>query len=126
MMFGGVNNAAILLLMVTTIAVDRCSAVAPTPSAITFIGIGYNILEGNPEGGELGSGGVDPGLLVSRRIFELSYDESKVSSDSVYRVPDEVSFVSRDSAFTSSSRTTFHGTQSYASKLSAQVDVSGK
>eukprot|EP00057_Strongylocentrotus_purpuratus_P029092 XP_011683566.1 PREDICTED: uncharacterized protein LOC584567 isoform X2 [Strongylocentrotus purpuratus] len=126
MMFGGVKNAAILLLMVTTIAVDRCSAVVqPTPSGLTFIGIGYNILEGNPEGGELGSGGVDPGLLVSRRIFELSYDESKVSSDGMYRVPDEVYFVSRDSAFTSSSRTTFHGTESYASKLSAQVDVAG-
>ncbi|XP_011683559.2 uncharacterized protein LOC105447351 isoform X2 [Strongylocentrotus purpuratus] len=125
MKFDGVKNAPILLLMVTTIAVDRCSAQLPTPSAINFIGIGYNILEGNPEGGELGSGGVDPGLLVSRRILELSYDNAKLSSDSQYRVPDEVYFVPRSSAYTSSSRTTFHGTQSYASKLSAQVDVSG-
>nr|XP_054774222.1 uncharacterized protein LOC129282359 [Lytechinus pictus] len=112
---------AILLLVVMMVAVD---AQLSTPSGINFIGIGYDIIDGNPEG-SFGIGGVDPGLLVSRRIFKLSYDLSKTSNDNLYSVPDEVAFIHRSSAVTSSTHTTFYGESSYASKLSAQVDVSG-
>ena len=124
-MFGGGKNVIILLMVV--IAHRRSTVTAlPTPSGINYVGIGYNILEGNPEGGDLSTGGVDPGLLVSRRIFDLSYEDGKMSNDNVYQVPDEVIFLHRSSAYTSSSRTTFYGTSSYASKLSAQVAVSGE
>ena len=80
----------VIAILVTLHDVHRCSAQEPTPSGVTFIGIGYNILDGNPEGGDSGSGGVDPGLLVSRRVFELTYDDEKLSSDLQYRVPDQV------------------------------------
>ncbi|XP_041452750.1 uncharacterized protein LOC121405848 [Lytechinus variegatus] len=112
---------AILLVMVTMVAVD---AQLPTPSGINFIGIGYDIIDGNPEG-SYGIGGVDPGLLVTRRIFKMTHDLSKTSSDNMYSVPDEVKFIHRSSAVTSSTHTTFYGESSYASKLSAQVDVAG-
>ena len=98
----------------------------PIQHGVNFIGIGYNILEGNPEGGDLSTGGVDPGLLLSRRIFKFTFDEGKTTSDQKNRVPDEVNFVRRQSAFTTSSLSTFYGTESYASKLSAQVEVSGE
>lgn len=46
-----------------------------TPAGIrNFVGIGYNIIDGNPEGGDL-LGGVDPGLLTNRPILKLTYDK---------------------------------------------------
>ena len=125
-MFGRATNIAILLLALVMHDVHQCCGQLQTPSGVNFLGIGYDIIDGNPEGGDLSTGGVDPGLLVTRRIFELSYDENKKSSDNRYRVPDEVNFMHRSSAYRSSWRTTFYGKSSYASKLSAQVDVSGE
>ncbi|XP_071492859.1 uncharacterized protein [Diadema antillarum] len=97
----------------------------PRPSALNFIGVGYNILDGNPEGAELSSGGVDPGINIGRRVLGLTWDDDLTSTDGEYSVPDQCVFVPRSSAFTTSTRSTFYGTASYASKLSAQVDVSG-
>ncbi|XP_055958770.1 uncharacterized protein LOC126830598, partial [Patella vulgata] len=39
---------------------------------IDFVGIGYNLLKANPEGGVGGAGGVDPGLNGVRKILQLS------------------------------------------------------
>ncbi|XP_054755939.2 uncharacterized protein LOC129261943 [Lytechinus pictus] len=97
----------------------------PVQHGVQFVGIGYNILEGNPEGGDLTTGGVDPGLLVSRRIFQFTFDQGHKTADQLNRIPDEVAFVRRSSAFQKSSLTTFYGTESYASKLAAQVEVGG-
>ena len=63
----------------------------PTPTGIrNFIGVGYNIIDGNPEGGDIYLGGVDPGLLVTRPILKLTYEENQLTSDREYIVPDQV------------------------------------
>eukprot|EP00057_Strongylocentrotus_purpuratus_P009486 XP_011663960.1 PREDICTED: uncharacterized protein LOC580197 [Strongylocentrotus purpuratus] len=125
-MFGGKRSAPVVLLVMLLLQdAHRCFAQLPLPSGVAFLGIGYNIIEGNPEGGDMATGGVDPGLLVSRSIFVMTYEEGKITSDEKYMIPDEVKYVLRDSSYTSSSATTFHSTSSYAEKLSSQVDVGG-
>ncbi|XP_030828941.1 uncharacterized protein LOC763692 [Strongylocentrotus purpuratus] len=125
-MFGGKKSTPVILLVILLLQdAHKCSAQRPIPSGVTFLGIGYNIIEGNPEGGDMATGGVDPGLLVSRSVFVMTYDEGKITNDGKYQIPDEVNYVLRDAAYTSSSATTFHGTSSYAEKLSSQVDVGG-
>lgn len=37
-----------------------------------FIGLGYNILLGNPDGGDLSLTGVDPGLKSTRHVLKLT------------------------------------------------------
>ena len=59
------------------------------PSGVSFVGIGYNIGEGNPEGGDKKHGGIDHGLLVSRKIFSLTYKTNEMTGDSRYKVPDQ-------------------------------------
>ena len=65
------------------------------PSGVSFVGIGYNIVEGNPGGDDKKHGGIDHGLLVSRKIFSLTYKTNKLTSDSRYKVPDQIAFSSR-------------------------------
>eukprot|EP00057_Strongylocentrotus_purpuratus_P031459 XP_784671.3 PREDICTED: uncharacterized protein LOC579463 [Strongylocentrotus purpuratus] len=100
------------------------NAQLPIPNSANYIGVGYNFIMGNPEGDSLNSGGVDPGLLASRNIFELTYDLGKKSKDNKYRVPDETEFLQRSSAFTTKEKSTFHGTKSYAKTLSSKVQES--
>ncbi|XP_030843790.1 uncharacterized protein LOC756464 isoform X3 [Strongylocentrotus purpuratus] len=128
-MFGGKH---VFLLIISTLViiqdVNRCWVTAdelPIQHGVLFVGVGYNMIDGNPEGGDLQTGGVDPGILISRRIFKFTYDQGQTTSDLTSRIPDEISFVRRDSAFSESSLSTFHGTKSYASKLAAQVEVTG-
>ena len=67
----------------------------PTPAGIrNFLGVGYNIIDGNPEGGDIYLGGVDPGLLVTRPILKLTYEENQLTSDLQYIVPDQVFILS--------------------------------
>lgn len=129
-MFGG---KPVFLLIISTLViiqdVKRCWVTAdelPIQHGVLFVGVGYNMIDGNPEGGDLKTGGVDPGILISRRILQFTYDQGQTTSDLTSRIPDEISFVPRDSAFSESSLSTFHGTKSYASKLAAQVEVTGE
>lgn len=44
---------------------------AKPPNAIYSVGVGYNILYGNPVGTDWRHGGEDPGLLVTKQILSL-------------------------------------------------------
>ena len=57
------------------------------PSGVSFVGIGYNIVEGNPEGDGKKHGCIDRGLLVSRKIFSLTFKTNELTGDSRYTVP---------------------------------------
>ena len=62
------------------------------PKGLYFVGVGYNLLKGNPEGGASSIGGIDPGLLSTRKIFQLTWTTNNLSSDKMYNVPDQDSF----------------------------------
>lgn len=95
-----------------------------TAKGLKFIGVGYNILKGNPDGGQLSLGGVDPGLLSTRKIFKLTWDTNKTSVDGLYRVPDEVVFVHRSSCVNTTTNEVFSGAKSYQDKLKVDVKAS--
>ena len=98
----------------------------PAPVGVTnFIGIGYNIIDGNPEGGDLFAGGVDPGFLVSRPILKLTYSDGRLTSDLEYQLPDQVVFTPRSSCVMTSSQQTVFGMESYVNKFSLDVGASG-
>ncbi len=96
----------------------------PAPGGVTFLGIGYNILIGNPEGGDVNTGGVDPGLLTTRKIFKLTYDENNLSNDLRYLVPDEVVFAPRESCVNTKTQEVFFGTKSYQEKVGVDISES--
>ena len=98
----------------------------PAPGGVTFLGVGYNILIGNPEGGDVNTGGVDPGLLTTRKIFKLTYDENNLSNDLKYLVPDEVVFAPRESCVNTKTQEVFFGTKSYQDKIGVDVSESSK
>jgi len=99
-------------------------AAEPAPKGLHFIGVGYNLLRGNPEGGNLRIGGIDPGLLTTRKIFKLSYDTKKLSVDRKYEVPDQVRFAPRASCVEAESKDVVSGAESYQRELSVDVAAS--
>jgi hypothetical protein len=48
-----------------------CGVVGVVAIGENYLGVGYNLLTGNPDGGDGTKGGVDPGLLVTRHIIHL-------------------------------------------------------
>ena len=72
------------------------------------------------------NGGVDPGLLITRKIFQLTWNTNKKSVDKRFSVPDQVTFAPRSSCVTINKKEVFSGAKSYQEKLNADVKVSGK
>ena len=95
------------------------------PKGLYFVGVGYNLLKGNPEGGDLSLGGVDPGLLLTRKIFQLTWKTKKLSTDKKYNVPDQVSFAPRDSCVMENKTSAVFGCKSYQEELKVEVGAEG-
>ncbi|XP_033103733.1 uncharacterized protein LOC117106479 [Anneissia japonica] len=93
----------------------------PTLPAVDYIGIGYNVLDGNPDGDGSTTGCVDPGLLTLKRVFAYTYDEGKVSSDLKYIVPDQIVYTPRSSCARTLEQNMFWGTKSYQQKLKSDT-----
>lgn len=96
------------------------------PKGVHFVGVGYNLLEGNPEGGDLSNGGVDSGLLSTRKVFKLTWNNNKVSVDKKYVVPDQVSFAPRESCVTTNKKEVFSVFKRYQEKLNLDVEATGE
>ena len=115
-----------IFLVMLAAAVLTQAQYQDSPKGLHFVGVGYNLLEGNPEGGDLSNGGVDPGLLFTRKVFKLTWKTNKVSVDKKYVVPDQVSFAPRESCVTTNKKEVFSGSKSYQEKLNVDVQASGK
>ena len=83
------------------------------------------ILKGNPEGGASSIGGIDPGLLSTRKIFQLTWKTNKLSSDKLYNVPDQVSFAPFHSCVEENSTNAVFGAKSYQEELKVEVGAEG-
>lgn len=114
------------LITLTVAVVTHATKDVATASGLRFIGVGYNILRGNPDGGELSLGGVDPGLLSTSKILKQTWDTNKTSIDGRYRVPDQVLFVHRSSCVKFTTKEVFSGAKSYRDKLKVDVSASGE
>ncbi|XP_062596049.1 uncharacterized protein LOC134257446 [Saccostrea cucullata] len=49
-----------------------------------YLGVGYNMVKGNPDGGEWAKLGQDPGLLLTRNILETEIDGSSYIKKTAY------------------------------------------
>lgn len=96
------------------------------PKGLYYVGVGYNLLKGNPEGGASSIGGIDPGLLSTRKIFQLTWKTNKLSSDKMYNVPDQVSFAPFHSWVEENSTNAVFGAKSYQEELKVEVGAEGK
>ena len=92
-----------------------------------YVAIGYNLLKGNPDG-DYTHGGVDPGIELSRRIFNLTYNGGKdyYYNGKMAPVPDQVAFQSTHSCSSHQIVKVFSGTSSYQDNLDISTDVEGK
>lgn len=118
-----------LIAFLTTLGVAvviHATEAVDTAKGLRFLGVGYNILKGSPDGGELSQGGVDLGLLPARKIFKLTWDTQKTSVDRLCRVPDQVVFVHRSSCVKETRNEVFSGVKSYQDKLNVDVEASGE
>ena len=90
-----------------------------------LVGVGYHVINGNPDGSFL-DGGRDPGLLRTRRIMRLTFTDGKSTNlrGTRQRVADQVKFVRADSCSTSQQTKMIYGVSSYRSKLSSSVSAS--
>ena len=114
------------LITLVVAVVTHATEDAKTAKGLRFLGVGYNILKGNPDGAKSSNGGVDPGLLSSRKIFKLTWDTKKTSVDRLYQVPDQVVFVHRSSCVETTTNEVFSGAKSYQDKLKVDVEASGE
>ena len=96
------------------------------PKGLYYVGVGYNLLKGNPEGGASSIGGIDPGLLSTRKIFQLTWKTNKLSSDKMYNVPDQVSFAPFHSCVEENSTNAVFGAKSYQEELKIEVGAEGE
>lgn len=92
-----------------------------------YVGIGYNLLKGSPDGDFL-SGGVDPGVLTTRTIFDFTYKEGKDAyyMDATVQVPDQVNFQPIASCSTNSRASVYSGAKSYQNSLNFGINAKGK
>ncbi len=117
---------SVFLITLGVAVVTHTSQATSTAKGLTYLGVGYNVLKGNPEGGELSRGGVDPGLLSARKILRLTWDTDKTSVDGKYKVPDQVVFAHHTSCVETTTHKMFSGTKSYQDKLKVDVEASGE
>lgn len=98
-----------------------------TTDVFGFVGIGYNILSGNPEG-DFNIGGLDPGFKLAREIFKRTYDEGKtaVYEGEEIAIPDQMEYQSAYSCSSVETSYSYIGAKSYQDKLSINVKVKGK
>lgn len=80
---------------------------ATLPPAALFVGMGYNLLKGNPDGDSHINTGKDPGLLMTRQILKLDPPDS----------PRELSYHEYPLCFPTHYKEVFYGTKSYQTRL---------
>ena len=101
----------------------NCELEVPRLPTMKFVGIGYNLLSGNPEG-SVSLGGVDPGLRDTHRVLQLTYNTNRMTHDRSYSLPDQVNFAERLSCTASQIIKSYTGTKSYQGYLRSSVDGS--
>lgn len=87
-----------------------CASPEPGVASSGYVGIGYNLLTANPEGGEQSQGGADPGLLLTRQVLDVSD-------------PRAVQQQHRHNCVIQRTVSMFYGARTYQQKLQADVNV---
>ena len=116
-----------VMLLACNIFLSQRATASDELSLVTrYAGMGYNILEANPEG-DFSYGGADPGIKTTRFIFKLTNEKKKEAfyKGETMEVPDQVTFHMSESCAKSRTSNAYSGQTSYKHKLSVNVDASG-
>ena len=109
--------SSIMLSVCLCISLFLLAANAATvPQALHFVGVGYNLIRGNPDGDFWARGGDDPGLLSTRKVLKLTASSG---------VPNEVIYEHHDACRKAHEFTFFHDPQSYQTELMERIMTSG-
>lgn len=94
-------------------------------SIVRYVGTGYNLLKGSPDG-DFDRGGADPGIL--QEIIEFTYKENKDADfrDTTVKVPDQVEFRPISTCAAQSKANVYSGSKSYQKSLNYGINVEGK
>ena len=106
----------LFLLFAATKAIPR------TP-AVNYLGVGYNLVDGNPEGVP-NNGNVDPGLKSTHRMLKLTYLTNRRTHDDKIMIPDQASFLPRLSCSSKVQTSSYHGAKGYQRQLQVSVKAS--
>ena len=93
------------------------------PPIDSYIGIGYDLLKGNPEG-DFTLGGLDPGLRL-RSIFKLTDARGRPISRNSQDLPTQIEHTRVHTCSSVHRVNAFSGTKSYQKKLDVNVKLSG-
>ncbi|KAK3093702.1 hypothetical protein FSP39_019066 [Pinctada imbricata] len=85
------------------------------PNSIHFVGAGYNLLKGNPDGEFWDKAGDDPGLLMTRKVLHVSQGNNPV----------ELEIEHRDACQTSHEYNLIYNEKSYQQRLMEAISTSG-
>ncbi|XP_061187997.1 uncharacterized protein LOC133196067 [Saccostrea echinata] len=97
-----------MFTMITCFCMTLIHYVSGTiPPAALFVGMGYNLLRGNPDGDSHINAGKDPGLLMTRQILKLDPPDS----------PRELSYHEYSLCFPTQYKEVFYNTKSYQTRL---------
>ena len=84
------------------------------PDAYKYVGVGYRLLGGNPDGNAAG-GGRDPGILSTRSILKLTYNNQNTFN-----------FKTHANALETETKSVVYGTKSYKKELEVDVKAESK
>ena len=84
----------LLFFLLTSVMMNFADGALTPHNSLRFIGIGYSLLDGNPQGRH-GLGGLDPGFRETHRVVQLTYNQNKRSRDGKNSVADQVTFADR-------------------------------
>ncbi|XP_077866364.1 uncharacterized protein LOC144354101 [Saccoglossus kowalevskii] len=96
------------------------------PPGVSYLGVGYNILDGNPMGRKEVNGGLDPGIRIENRVFELTFDEGYLSDNLLYLRPDQVEYDITDTCSFVQNDYVIWGTDSYQANIISAIHRSGE
>ena len=108
-----------LVLLVLFFAATKAK---PRTPAVDYLGVGYNLIDGNPEG-DPEHGNVDPGLKHTRRMLALTYNANRRTNDDKISLPDQATYSPRLSCTAEVKKSSYHGAKGYQKQLQVGVSV---
>lgn len=95
-------------------------------SITRYVGVGYNLLKGSPDG-DFEKGGTDPGILISRVIFDFTYHDGGEAYflGTTVKVPDQVDFQPAETCAKMNQASVYSGEKSYQDSLSYGISTKG-
>ena len=129
--FQNMGHTIVAIVCIVGLHLITCHDVPAGGSTSTrlvgFVGIGYDLLRGNPEG-DFDKGGIDPGYRLARNILKRTYTKHKGArfNGEYIDIPDQMEYHPVSSCSSVESVSVYTGAESYQKKLDVNLETSGQ